>query len=267
MHCNYNKLTSIDVSALSNLEILNCVENQLTSLDVTHNLALKDLACRKNKLTALDVTKNTALELLYCQDNQLTALNVENNPKLRNLYCSGNKLAELDVTKNWELQALECFANELAVLDLTNNGKLTTLDCSLNKLTALDLSKFAYDMMPNVYIFSNQINETAMQALVESLPTVTDGGLYVIDSSYPGEKNVINTTQVALALTKGWTVMDYCSDGMEKPYEGTTPSAIDTVRGSQPVVHGYYTLDGRKVQGEPKQKGVYIINGSKIVVK
>ena len=141
------------------------------------------------------------------------------------------------------------------------------LDCSLNKLTALDLSRFAYDMMPNVYIHSNQIDEPAMQALVESLPTVTDGSLYVIDSSYPNEKNVINKIQVALALTRGWTVMDYCSDGTEKPYEGSIPAGIDTVHSSQFIVHSCYTLDGRKVEGVPAQKGVYIVNGRKVVIK
>ncbi len=29
----------------------------------------------------------------------------------------------------------------------------------------------------------------------------------------------------------------------------------------------YYTLDGRKLQGRPTQKGVYIVNGTKVVVK
>lgn len=29
----------------------------------------------------------------------------------------------------------------------------------------------------------------------------------------------------------------------------------------------YYTLDGRKLNGKPTQKGIYIVNGKKIVVK
>ena len=29
----------------------------------------------------------------------------------------------------------------------------------------------------------------------------------------------------------------------------------------------WYTLDGRKLQGQPTQKGVYIVNGKKTVIK
>ncbi len=267
LHCNYNNLTAIDVTPFADLEILYCVENQLTALDVTKNLALRDFCCRGNKLTELDVSKNSALLYLYCQENQLTALDVKSNPSLKILSCSSNLLTELDVTKNTELVTLDCYNNALTTLDLTKNAKLMNLDCSMNQLTALDLSKFAHTDMPWVYIFGNNIDETAMQALVESLPTVTDGCLYVIDSSYAGEKNVINTLQVALALTKGWAVMDFYTDDL---YAGTVPTGIGSLTPNPSPMgegSGYYTLDGRKLDGTPTTKGIYIHNGSKVVVK
>ncbi len=31
--------------------------------------------------------------------------------------------------------------------------------------------------------------------------------------------------------------------------------------------YDYYTLDGRKLQGKPTKKGIYIVNGKKVVVK
>ena len=48
-----------------------------------------------------------------------------------------------------------------------------------------------------------------------------------------------------------------------------TPGAtgIDTVHSSQSTVHSCYTLDSRKLQGQPTKKGVYIVNGRKVVVK
>ncbi len=48
-----------------------------------------------------------------------------------------------------------------------------------------------------------------------------------------------------------------------------TPGAtgIDTVHSSQSTVHSCYTLDGRKLQGQPTKKGVYIVNGRQVVVK
>lgn len=48
-----------------------------------------------------------------------------------------------------------------------------------------------------------------------------------------------------------------------------TPGAtgIDTVHSAQSTVHSCYTLDGRKLEGQPTKKGVYIINGKKIVIR
>lgn len=48
--------------------------------------------------------------------------------------------------------------------------------------------------------------------------------------------------------------------------DGTT--AITTVLGNEPTMaRGTYTLDGRRIDGQPTQRGVYIVNGKKTVVK
>lgn len=48
-----------------------------------------------------------------------------------------------------------------------------------------------------------------------------------------------------------------------------TPGAtgIDTVHSAQSTVHSCYTLDGRMLQGQPTKKGVYIVNGKKVVIR
>jgi Leucine-rich repeat (LRR) protein len=60
----------IGVEAFTALTFLNCNYNQLTSLDVSKNTALTDLDCAVNQLTNLDVSQNTALSYLYCDDNK-----------------------------------------------------------------------------------------------------------------------------------------------------------------------------------------------------
>ncbi len=47
-------------------------------------------------------------------------------------------------------------------------------------------------------------------------------------------------------------------------YEGT-PTGVEAVHSSQSTVHSYYTLDGRKLNGEPASNGVYISNGVKVI--
>ena len=60
--------------------------------------------------------------------------------------------------------------------------------------------------------------------------------------------------------------------------DGTTPYKGEVLIGDESLgiesientpfnVDRYYTLDGRVMQGAPTQKGVYIINGKKVVIK
>ena len=92
LECQYNNLTSLDVSGATALSWLNCRDNQLTTLDVSNNTALTVLNCMETQLTTLDVSNNTALTYLSCENNQLTILDVRNgnNFLLGYFYCTGN---------------------------------------------------------------------------------------------------------------------------------------------------------------------------------
>ena len=94
LNCQYNQLTSLDVSQNTALTILNCggipgQQGQLTSLDVSNNPALTQLYCSYNQLTTLDVSNNTALETFYCFDNQLTTLDGRNGHNFL-MFCLSN---------------------------------------------------------------------------------------------------------------------------------------------------------------------------------
>ena len=239
LYCFENQLTALDVSNNTALKLLHCYDNQLTALDVSKNIALTELYCSNNQLTALDVSKNTALTELGCGTNQLTTLDVSKNTALRKLYCGTNQLTALDVSKNTALTELSCFRNQLTALDVSNNTALTKLYCEYNQLTALDVSKnialtrlycnnnqlTALDVSNNTALvflqcYCNRIKGAAMDALVTSLPTVTSGEFYVIDTQDENEGNVCTKTQVNAAKAKGWTVYDNNGDnGVE--YEGS----------------------------------------------
>ena len=69
---NISNLTGIE--GFTALAELYCNFNNLTSLDVSQNTALTELHCGENQLTSLNVSANTALTYLSCGDNQLTSL-------------------------------------------------------------------------------------------------------------------------------------------------------------------------------------------------
>lgn len=138
--CEYNELTSLDISRNTALKYLDCSGNALTTLNVSSCRGLQTLYCSENQLDALNLYYNTALERLRCYGNRLTTLNLSRNPLLTDLRCDQNRLTSLDLTQNPALTALECSYNQLANLDVRLNTALTALRCSNNSLAALDVS-------------------------------------------------------------------------------------------------------------------------------
>ena len=235
-----SNVTSLDVSSMS-IQSLKGIE---------YFMALTDLRCSTNQFTSLDMSGCTALETLSCNDNQLTSLDVSKNTKLRRLDCYNNQLTSLDLSKNTALTHLECYNNKLTSLDVSKNTKLWYLFC-----------------------YQNQIKGEGMDALVASLPTVSNRSMRVV--YYENEQNVMTTTQVDAAKTKGW--WPYYTDGSSNsygnliwnPYSGVDPSTgVNNVEASEADDSApWYTINGTLLSGKPTEKGIYIHNGKKVVVK
>lgn len=78
LNCQFNLLTSLNVSKNSKLIELYTHGNDLTTLDVSANTALTTLYANKNKLTALDLSKNSKLVYVNVTENSLKTLNLKN---------------------------------------------------------------------------------------------------------------------------------------------------------------------------------------------
>ena len=112
--------------------------------------------------------------------------------------CSGRAIVSLQGIEIFEeIPYLDCSNNSITQLDLTYNTYLTRVDC-----------------------YGNQMDETSIAALINSLPVVEDGMLVIVDSQSPNEGNHCLSTQVALAATRGWTVYDYKGGGGLATYAG-----------------------------------------------
>ncbi|WP_264535836.1 leucine-rich repeat domain-containing protein [Flavobacterium sp. N1736] len=161
LDCNFNKISTIDVSKNKLLTKLSLHDNQLTSLDVSSNKDLYNLtfslnqiktidlsqnknlhiiAADRNLLSSINLSANPAIEILFCGSNNLTTIDVSNLPNLIALECSLNNIAELNVSNNSKLEDLYCYNNQIKALDLKNNPELLHLSASSNQLTSLDLS-------------------------------------------------------------------------------------------------------------------------------
>lgn len=71
LNCSMNKLTSLDVSCLSQLATLQCYDNNLTTLDLKNNTKLEIVYCGQNKLKSINVPNTPSLILVSFEENQI----------------------------------------------------------------------------------------------------------------------------------------------------------------------------------------------------
>ena len=193
--CATNKLTSLPALP-NNLEKLYCGGNRFTTLNISG----------KGKLQTLDVSNSTSLTSLVCRANALTTLNYSGCTVLNSIDCSSNKLSSMSALPS-SVTKFNCSSNQLSSLPLLSSG-LQELNCSANKLTYLSLQ--GKNSLTKLEIYDNQIKETAMGNLVNSLRTIPDGStgeFKVLGGDDDG--NVITPDQVTTARNKRWLPMKY----------------------------------------------------------
>ena len=150
LYCMSNKLTSLDVSGLSTLTVLNVSKNTelkeldcsgcgLVALYVGNCQALLTLDCSANQLDRIDVSTCTALVELNCSKNQLETLTIEGCTALQYLFCFDNQLTEISFVDAVPLKILSCANNKLTNLIGLSTEELIQIDCSNNRLEKLSI--------------------------------------------------------------------------------------------------------------------------------
>lgn len=137
--CSQNNISNLLVDGLANLRELYCSNNNLTTLNLNGLTSLKDLYCSGNVLQQLDLTMLPNLLILQCQNNDITNLAVSGLDGLIGLLCNDNQLTSLDVSTLTSLVSLYCSDNNLTQLDLSGLSNLARLSCNFNELSNLNL--------------------------------------------------------------------------------------------------------------------------------
>ena len=106
-----------------------------------------------------------------------------------------------------------------------------------------------------------------MSRFIESLPVASSGNLFVVDMDNKDEKNEISSEQAAAAKAKGWYVFVYYNSSWMS-YDYYLTGIDTTLMDPENMDNGkWYSLSGQQLEGKPTQKGVYIVNGKKVVMK
>ena len=84
---------------------------------------------------------------------------------------------------------------------------------------------------------------------------------------YPTGEVTINACKAYFLLNNGLTVTDIAHARMFTGGEDEITAVLELKHHVDTTNNKWYTLDGRKLDTKPTKKGVYILNGKKVVVK
>ncbi len=206
-NCNYNSLTSIDLSGLENLEMFSCNYNSLTSLNLNGLTKLTELHCSNNIFSSLNVNGLINLTALYCQNNFLTSLDVSTLTNLIYFNCDNNSLTSLDVSSLINLSLLWCRENSLMSLDLKGLTKLEKLDVAGMNLpfeVCIDKGKEFTSFIGNENVLNENCGCTLTTTTISS--SICDGDSYILGTQ---------TLSAGGAYTEVLTSMGGCDSTVE----------------------------------------------------
>ncbi len=130
----FNILANLDLGNNINLKIIECIAvlQNITTIDLSANTNLVELYCSFNNITNLDLTNNTQLEIINVNFCELTGLHLETNTALRDLtvarvypmipWSNTNQIQSLNLTHNIALEIF-WFEDSVAIEELNlKNG-------------------------------------------------------------------------------------------------------------------------------------------------
>ena len=148
-----NKIISIDLTGLTNLQELSLERNLLTEIrGLSDCTKLTELNVAENELTTLALTGLSSLNKLDCRDNKLTALDLSSCTALTEAFCYKNAIKE---------PAMKQLFESLPTRSASERGELYAIDSSdrdeENKVNNAD-AKIASDKFWLVYDYKNYDN-------------------------------------------------------------------------------------------------------------
>ncbi|MBO4242247.1 MAG: hypothetical protein J5883_03100, partial [Clostridiales bacterium] len=142
---NNSNLTALDLSGLNNLTTLLCYTTRISSLDLSDATELIRLDCCGCSLTSLDLSGLEDLTFLDCGFQPITSLNISDCSNLKTLYCADIDVTDLDLSNNPLLERLYCYgSSDLTKIDISNNPKLYCLHMPGCPVTKINISHCPY---------------------------------------------------------------------------------------------------------------------------
>ena len=179
-------------------------------------------------------------------------------------YCSGLTSVEISnsVTSIGDRAFQDCFG--LTSVEIPNSvtsiGMRAFQDCS--GLTSVEIPNCMTSIGTDAFNFVNEKEMVNIYSYILE-PTAKTGSSFSAGIYNNAKLHIPEGTLEKYKATGGWKKFVWIEEDISsgfKSIENETLIIDDTT-------NEWYTLDGRRLNGKPTQKGIYIVNGRKIVVK
>lgn len=141
LYCSGSKMTSLNISGLTQIESFSLMDSQLTSIDFSNCKNLKTLKICYTPLISLDLSGLSALKEFDCyENNNLSSLNLTGCASMETFECYQNgNLSTLNLTGCTSLKKWWCYENSqlenLTLMSSAPLSKSTKLDFSNTKIS------------------------------------------------------------------------------------------------------------------------------------
>lgn len=197
LNANQNSIATIDLSNLSNLEVLSLEDNGLQSLDLSANVELRNLTLNRNNLNQLNLTNNPALQSIIIRDNFLESIDLSQNVNLVDIQILNNQLQGIDLSANLKLRTLTLTDNLLTTIDVSNNSEIHTLNVTGNDMIELELESLQeLEILSASFNNLTELNLSGLLNLKNVDAAVNDIDLILFEGVSTIERLVLNNNRL-----------------------------------------------------------------------
>ena len=293
-----NQIASIDLSTNTELTSFTANDNKLTALNLSNNTKLTTLMLTNNKVATLDFSNNPKLKTMTCLNNELTSVTIGANTATNQTFqFGGNKLTSFSLMDATNVTGAYVYLrdNDLSELLLPSNVRRIWVDgnaftlAQLNELKPKATQTFSYaatytkEYAQKPYAIPEQIDvngtvDLSSQATLGTTATTfvwkdAAGNVLVENTDYTVSGGVFTFLTEQTGIHCEMMNAELPNFTAAKPYITTTmkvnaTTGITTIDNGQTTIDNgaWYNVNGQRV-AQPTQKGLYIHNGKKVIVK
>lgn len=263
------------ITSLSVINSLFAQNNKLASLKLNSAKKLKNLVADDNQLAELDLTKLTGLQELWIANNQIDTLDFSSSLELITVAAPNNKLSGL----KWKSTSAASSYSALKNFDVSNNdlcfNSFPTINTKNHPINAVLTPQRPFFLVEttntNTAINLNQYIRNGWGANVRFTVKAYegDGTPLVENTDFTQARNINFLTPHTDAYIG--LVSEAYYPGVEifsQHFSVADPNAISLTKADAANnKHEVYTLSGVRVDSKQLSKGVYVINGKKVIIK